>query len=616
DSKDDLSRCVKMLEGHNFFSEYTVLIDSFMTYMAGEYALINHIVGEAKDTYITFICNSLTEQSGEMGVFSVAVKTARRIIKMAKASAVEVHTPIKLTECPRFENAELAFLQQEYPQQIPEHYPDKVSAIKLVEAKDPYDEIAYVAATICKLVREDGMRYKDIAVIARNLARFGTAVEDIFERYGIPVFADKRDDLLAVPLVRGILAALDAIDKGFETQSLIAFAKSTLMGLSALEVASLENYCYIWNTKGAAWKNEFTANPNGLSDRFSDKDRKQLDEINVTRDKLIKPLITLRETVKSCTGKGFSTAIYSFLTEIHATENMKAYLERNDDISGRYIHLNNGAWEIIMEILNIFARIIGDKTLPTGQYIQLFKNAITASDLGSIPHTLDQTIVGIADRIRPNAPKVTFVIGANEGLFPPIMSENGLFTDIQREELISLGLEISPPAIEKNLYEAYYAYFALTTPSQKLIVSYHTSLLSGEQPKPSIIVQKLKTIFNIEPILTSSLSPEYFVATAKTAFDTACRTVRQNDTMTASVMEAVRKTPYNTNLDKVLSTLNKTPFSIQDRAVSSELFGKEMKLSPSRIEEYYKCPFSLFCNLGLKLKPIRRVEFSPLESGN
>ncbi|MEG2039394.1 MAG: 3'-5' exonuclease, partial [Oscillospiraceae bacterium] len=301
DSKDDLSRCVKMLEGHNFFSEYTVLIDSFMTYMAGEYALINHIVGEAKDTYITFICNSLTEQSGEMGVFSVAVKTAGRIIKMAKASAVEVHTPIKLTECPRFENAELAFLQQEYPQQIPEHYPDKVSAIKLVEAKDPYDEIAYVAATICKLVREDGMRYKDIAVIARNLARFGTAVEDIFERYGIPVFADKRDDLLAVPLVRGILAALDAIDKGFETQSLIAFAKSTLMGLSALEVASLENYCYIWNTKGAAWKNEFTANPNGLSDRFSDKDRKQLDEINVTRDKLIKPLITLRETVKSCT---------------------------------------------------------------------------------------------------------------------------------------------------------------------------------------------------------------------------------------------------------------------------------------------------------------------------
>ncbi|MEG1869759.1 MAG: hypothetical protein RR205_02795, partial [Oscillospiraceae bacterium] len=90
--------------------------------------------------------------------------------------------------------------------------------------------------------------------------------------------------------------------------------------------------------------------------------------------------------------------------------------------------------------------------------------------------------------------------------------------DIQREELISLGLEISPPAIEKNLYEAYYAYFALTTPSQKLIVSYHTSLLSGEQPKPSIIIQKLKTIFNIEPILTSSLSPEYFVATAKTAF--------------------------------------------------------------------------------------------------
>lgn len=45
------------------------------------------------------------------------------------------------------------------------------------------------------------------------------------------------------------------------------------------------------------------------------------------------------------------------------------------------------------------------------------------------------------------------------------------------------------------------------------------------------------------------------------------------------------------------------------------LFGKNMKLSPSRVENYFLCPFSYFCAGGLNLRARKKVEFSPLQSG-
>jgi len=40
-----------------------------------------------------------------------------------------------------------------------------------------------------------------------------------------------------------------------------------------------------------------------------------------------------------------------------------------------------------------------------------------------------------------------------------------------------------------------------------------------------------------------------------------------------------------------------------------------MYLSASRVEAYYRCSFHYFCRYGLGIEPLRRAEFSPLESG-
>jgi ATP-dependent helicase/nuclease subunit B len=57
-------------------------------------------------------------------------------------------------------------------------------------------------------------------------------------------------------------------------------------------------------------------------------------------------------------------------------------------------------------------------------------------------------------------------------------------------------------------------------------------------------------------------------------------------------------------------------YRIADRSVARELFGGNLRLSPTRVERFYSCPFRYFAADGLALRTRRKVEFTPLESGS
>lgn len=51
-------------------------------------------------------------------------------------------------------------------------------------------------------------------------------------------------------------------------------------------------------------------------------------------------------------------------------------------------------------------------------------------------------------------------------------------------------------------------------------------------------------------------------------------------------------------------------------AAAKGLLRGRVAVSPTRIENFYRCPFLFFCDSMLRLRPRKRVEYSPLESGN
>ena len=76
-------------------------------------------------------------------------------------------------------------------------------------AKNQYSEIENVAKQIVKLVRDNNLRYKDIAIISKNIDTYSSLVRAIFPKYQIPVFIDEKRDLNQNIIVQYIISILD-----------------------------------------------------------------------------------------------------------------------------------------------------------------------------------------------------------------------------------------------------------------------------------------------------------------------------------------------------------------------------------------------------------------------
>ena len=70
------------------------------------------------------------------------------------------------------------------------------STIAIHETRTPKEEAYAAAAQIRRLVREEGMRYREIGVVAANLNGYGDYMEEAFAKYRIPVFMDYKRSIL------------------------------------------------------------------------------------------------------------------------------------------------------------------------------------------------------------------------------------------------------------------------------------------------------------------------------------------------------------------------------------------------------------------------------------
>ena len=54
---------------------------------------------------------------------------------------------------------------------------------------------------------------------------------------------------------------------------------------------------------------------------------------------------------------------------------------------------------------------------------------------------------------------------------------------------------------------------------------------------------------------------------------------------------------------------------IKNKSTAVDLFKKDMYLSASKIEEYFKCSFKYFCKFGLNAKPRAKAEMDAMQTG-
>ncbi|MEG1449013.1 MAG: hypothetical protein RSC41_06745, partial [Oscillospiraceae bacterium] len=561
DSSDNILRAIGLLRENSFFDECTVFVDGFMTFLSGEYAFLEEILRQCEDMVITISAPYPLQNKNIINGFSASTANASRLISMAKKCGIETKVPSFLEKDYLHKNDELKFIAEKF-EDIDEMAFGNVNkdescgfcptdaTIKTIKCKNILSELSFVGASISRLVKEGGERYKNIAVVARDLSPYESYIKDIFEAYEIPFFMDMRKGISFSAIILFVINSLEIAINGFKTEKILSLGKNPCLSFDILELSSLQNYAYMWGIDGSIWCSDFSGKIKGVSKINTDEDILELKKINKTREKIIEPLLKLKETIKNATGEDFARAIYQYIIETDATENLKKYYDGHCD-GEKLLEENNSAYECLVDILEDFALLVGEKIQSERKNLELLKKCVDKIDIGEIPQTQDQIFVGLADRIRVKNITTVFVIGANFGKFPKTVSAVSSFTDDELEKMKQAGIEVGSTSLQKNLYEKFYCYFAMTIPSERLFITYHTYDLESADCGGSEIVSRLENIFGGGCSLDlGSVGDEYFAVNKEKAFEVLCSHINENTEFPATLGNFICDNNMKKRLDK------------------------------------------------------------------
>ena len=105
---------------------------------------------------------------------------------------------------------------------------EKTEAVQLCERRSPGEEIGFVCASIWRMVQEEGMRFRDAALITGDLSSYKGEIARQFSENGIPYFLDDKKSILENPMVELIRAALDTI-RDFSYENVCRYLKIGLV---------------------------------------------------------------------------------------------------------------------------------------------------------------------------------------------------------------------------------------------------------------------------------------------------------------------------------------------------------------------------------------------------
>ncbi|NLJ30568.1 MAG: helicase [Clostridiales bacterium] len=618
DPLDDLTRLKNVLGEHSYFQGYTVAVDSFQSFTVQEYGILDLILRQADDLCVTLCADRLDDPEHGMGLFSLVCRTAKNLTRLARRNGVAVAAPQVLPGGRRFESPALKALEAgafrfERSEKVPAD-----GDVVVYEAKNAYDEAAFVAASIRHLVMEENYRYRDIAVIARLPEEYRGILDPALERWRIPYFMDKPQAIDAEPLMRLVLAAFRVVRTGFNSDAVFSYLKTGLAGLDTEAISRLENYVFIWNISGKKWKEPWTEHPQGFSETMTGADEQRLKEINELREAVSAPLVRFAARLKEADGEGMASAVFGLLQEVRAAEHLKTLAARlsacgEPELADRQLRL----WDLLMGILDQTALVLRGRQVGHTRYAELLRLVILANNMASIPQGLDEVTVGGADRIRTSAPKAVFLIGAVQGTFPLAPGGGCVFSDSERRELIRLGLPLNDTMEGVAVQERFLAYSAMSAPSRKLLISYPVSGLSGEANSPSSIPSEALAVLKDVPVLNELLLPQAWFANAEEpAFELMAQQWNRPTVLSATLKRFFEERGETHRLRAVGRAAEKRPAAFESREKAGMLFGSGLRVSATQIEKYFLCRFQYFCRYGLNVKERRAAEMDALEYGS
>lgn len=635
DPDDDLTLAAQKLKHSSQYKNAEIWIDGFTDFTPQEYAIIHELLLQAKRVTITLTTDTLDAETSELDIFASAKKAYRRLLYLARQDNISFEPPIQLKPLHRFRNsAELLHLEQNLNAHPYRVYPKATTQVKLFTAVNISTEIEAAAADILRLCRDEGFRFRDIAVVTRNLTAYEKLIEVIFAEYGIPCFLDRKLDIANHPLVRLILSMLEIFIENWSYESVFRYLKSGLTGIEQEKIDRLENYVLACGIRGGKWTGDepWTMTQELLPDEKSLKSNNlSLEELNRTRFQITAPLLEFRSRTKGRrTAAEFCTALFDFLCQLKIPQRMEQMVEdfrqRGDLIlANEYSQV----WNMVMALLDQMVEVMADETFGVERFSNLLAIGFAEYKIGLIPASLDQVLVGSVERSKSHAIKALYILGTNDGVFPANGGEEGIITDDERTSLSAAGVELAKSSRHRAYDENFLVYRALTTPSHRLHISCPMADQEGKSLRPSMVITRLRKLFpairessNILPPAQDAQVLEQIVS-ADTAFRALITALRQkaDGKEILPVWEDVARWFLSHKEWQGPFNIAREAFQYRNLAQPvlkeklAQLYGNPVVSSISKLERYTQCPFSFFIQYGLGARERKIFELRPPDVG-
>ena len=609
DPRDKLTRLAETLAKTGWAAGKEFYVDAFTDFTPQERQVLSVLLDQGETVTVALTCDKLEEDEGGAGIFSPARRTARQLLRLAKDRNVPAQVEV-LTGDKTGKTAALAHLEQELFAPRPAPLEEGGGELTLFTANTLYSEVEWVAAEILRLVREEGFRFREIAICARNLEGYGPLLETVLERYGVPVFLSRMSDILEKPILALITAALDTVAGGYRYDDLFRCLKTGLTGLSQEDVDLLENYALTWGLEGSAWtgKKDWSNHPKGYGRKFTEGDTELLARLNALRRQITAPLEALR-TQPDKTGKGQAMALYRFLETIGVPERLAertVELRERDQaaLAEEYAQL----WDILCGGLEQCAQILGDTPMELEEFSRLFALVLSQYDVGAIPVSLDRVNAGEMPRLAHKGYRAVFLLGADDGSIPAVAPSPGLLSDDDRSLLASYGLEPAPRTGDKLYREMTIVYETCALPRERFYVCWSAAGAEGEEHRPSFLIPRLKTIFpHARRVEEAGLDGTFRLAAPRPALELAGRFPQ--------AAQALTELPEYAPLVERMALASKRERGRLSRPAVDALYGHRVPMSASRMDKYKACHFSYFMQYGLRAEPRRAAGFQAPEYG-
>ena len=614
---DLLTMLSNNIEETDIVKDSLIYIDEFAGFTYQEYEILKKFIKLAKKVTITVCSDSLDPSlTPDTDIFYSNKITISKILNLVKEEGLRLERPVFLGENPRFKTDELQYLEKNIFNNKVKKYDKKVENIKLFLAKNQYSEIENIAKQITKLVRDKNLRFKDISVITKNIDTYSSLVRAIFEQYDIPVFIDEKRDLNQNSIVQYVLSIFEIFANNFSKESVFNYLKTGFSEIEEDDIFKLENYCTKWGIKQNKWKSEFINGKN-------DETKEEIEYLNKLRKQIIEPLIELKKKMGDVSET--TKAIYEFLQEQNIESKINSKINELQnlgqiDLANEYI----SSYKIILDIFDEIVLIFGKEKLSIDKYIQILKIGLKNSELGKIPGTQDQVIVGDVDRSRSHKVDTIFIIGLNDGSFPSINKAEGFFGDKDREILKNDGIELANGTIE-NLYEENFnIYKAFTTAERRLYLSYSSSETEGKSLRPSMMINKIKKIFPELKEESDIINKNYEITNKNMTYQELLENIsllkdkRDIEDVWYTVYKYYKnQNEWNDRLKKDLKAIDYTniPENI-NKDIIEKLYGNTLNTSVSKLERFAQCPFSYYLQYGLKLKEREELKIQSFDTGS